>query len=320
MKNIHLSDIAAGGAQAILSVRNGGTVDVDGSLISVQYKPGRGKDMIVLFHGVIAPERQQKSGDKPIFQRFLPIDCPQISVADPTLQMMRDVSGGWYLGGEGENVPEKITRLLQTISQCLGCTRRVYVGGSMGGFAALLYAGLDPGSVAVAACPQTNLATYQNRNVCWFVEQKYPTTRTLPPEADLSNFIPSRWQSSAVILVSSGNYNHLFTQVMPFVTALGFERRKNIVLNVAYHGTLGHSNSIPPAVYMDWVRAVLQCPRFTADDVMQTHHTMQSARIPSQSIPRPTVTASTDASEVSNAAIAFTDILRDHQLRQINET
>lgn len=320
MTTIHLSDIAAGGAQAVLGLRDGSLVEVDGSVIPVRYKPGRGKDLIILFHGSIAPERQQQSGNSPIFQRFLPIDCPQISIADPTLQTMCDVSGGWYLGGEGENVTEKITRLAQTVAQCLGCTRRVYIGGSMGGFAALLYAGLDRGSVAVAACPQTNLATYQNSNVSKFVEQKYPTMRRLPPEADLATFLPARWQSAAVLLVSSGDHGHLYQQVLPLVTALGFKQRNDLVLSVAFHGVLGHSGSVPPVVYMDWVRAVLQCPRFTADDVMQAHHTIQGSRIPSQSVPRQSATASTDASGASSAAIAFADILRDHQLRQINET
>lgn len=318
MKTMHLSDIAAGGVLAVLGLRDGSLVEVevDGSVIPVRYKPGRGKDLIVLFHAAVNLDRL----GAPRFQSFLPVDEAQISIADPTLLSMQGVASGWYLGGEGEVLPEKIMRLVQAVSQCLCSTRRIYIGGSSGGFAALLYGGLDRGSVAVAACPQTNLVTYQNSNVSKFVEQKYPTMRRLPPEADLATFLPARWQSAAVLLVSSGDHNHLYQQVLPLVTALGFKQRNDLVLSVAFHGVLGHSGSVPPVVYMDWVRAVLQCPRFTADDVMQAHHTIQGSRIPSQSVPRQSATASTDASGASSAAIAFADILRDHQLRQINET
>lgn len=313
MKTINLSDIAAGGAQAVLGLREGSLVEVDGSVIPVRYKPGRGKDLIILFHAALKPERL----DTPWFQPFIPIGVPQIAVADPTLLSMQGVASGWYLGGEGEGLPEKIMRLVQAVSQCLCATRRIYIGGSSGGFAALLYAGLDVGSVAVAACPQTNLATYKNRNVGWFVEKKFPATRALPREADLPSFLPARWKSAAVLLVSSSDHGHLYQQVLPLVTALGFERRNDLLLNVAYHGVLGHSGSVPPAIYLDWVRAVLQCPRFTADDVIQTHHTIHCSRIPSQSVPHQSATASTDASGASSAAIALADILRDHHLRQI---
>lgn len=316
MKTMHLCDIAAGGVQAVLGLRDGSLVEVDGSIIPVRYKSGRGKDLIVLFHPALKPERL----GTPWFQPFLPVGVPQVAIADPTLLSMQGVAAGWYLGGEGEGLPPKITRLVRAIAQILGCKRRVYVGGSSGGFAALLFAGLDDQSVAVAACPQTNLRCYGNSHLQNFLAQKYPETLKLPPEADLPSFLPARWKSAAVLLVSSGDHGHLHQHVLPLVTALGFERRINVAINVAYHGVLGHSGSVPPAVYEDWVRAVLQCPRFTTDDVIQTHHTIQSSRIPSQSVPHQSATASTDASGASSAAIAFADILRDHQLRQIKET
>jgi len=100
MKTMHLSDIAAGGVQAVLGLRDGSLVEVDGSVIPVRYKPGRGKDLIVLFHAAVNPERLAT----PRCQSFLQVDEAQIPIADPTLLSMQGVVSGWYLRGEGEGL------------------------------------------------------------------------------------------------------------------------------------------------------------------------------------------------------------------------
>lgn len=136
-KRIRLGEFLPEGLDAVTN--NGCLIIVDGSEIPCKIKPGHGNDLVVLFHPSLKPGRL----GKPWFQPFLPVAAPQISLADPTLRLMEGVPAGWYLGGEAESLPAKIIRIIQAVAGFLGCRRRVYVGGSSGGFAALLYAGLD---------------------------------------------------------------------------------------------------------------------------------------------------------------------------------
>lgn len=44
-----------------------------------------------------------------------------------------------------------------------------------------------------------------------------------------------------------------------------------LILNVDFHGKSGHGGSVPPRVYMTWVKSILLRSEFDADDIMVTH-------------------------------------------------
>lgn len=73
----------------------------DDSLIPVKYKPGVGSDLVILFHPALSGERLYQ----PWFQPFLPVNAPQLSIADPTLLGSKTLSAGWFLGSYNENLP-----------------------------------------------------------------------------------------------------------------------------------------------------------------------------------------------------------------------
>jgi hypothetical protein len=312
-KKFQLNEFFPSGLES--ATNSGCLINVDGSEIPVKLKLGYGDDLVVLFHPSLKPFRLGKNW----FQPFLPVSASQISIADPTLQSMEGVSVGWYLGGEAESLPDKILRIIQAVADFLGCRRRVYVGGSSGGFAALLYAGLDSDSVAVAACPQTSLKNYRNPAVGQLVAQRYSFTKSLPPEASLPSFFADKWSSAAVVLVSSDDPSHLYNQVLPFFSVLGNQHSKKLVLNVAYHGVRGHSGSIPPDVYLPWVRSVLLCPDFESDKLMVLHRMINGGiDMPFSGEARQQVLAHSLSTE-STRSVSLADILRDYHLRQPTE-
>lgn len=309
MKKVRLNDI---GTSIPVELDQGCLIDVDGCVIPVRFRPGLGIDLVVLFHPALPPSRLMK----PWFQGFLPLDVPQISIADPTLSTMDEVAAGWYLGGEGSGLSARIIHLVQIFAKLLGCCRRIYVGGSSGGFAALLYAGLDRGSVAIAASPQTSLDRYENSHLRKFVTQKYPLTKTLPPESNLPSLFQDNWHSAAIILCSSGDHSHIYSQVLPFVSALGLQQNSKLVLNVEYHGITGHSGSVPPAVYMQWLRAVLLCPDFDADTVMNIHHKMKAGEDQSGLISLSSHERTQSTKPNPHSKLHVANLLRDYHLRQ----
>jgi hypothetical protein len=247
--------------------------DVDGMGVSAKYKPGRGRILVVLLHAAMPPHAEKR----PKFQAPLPIDAPQLSIADPSLDGHDDLASGWYLGFPGQGVPEKILTLVLEFSKKIGSTKRVYVGGSSGGFACLMLSSMDAGSLAISACPQTNLDTYKTFNLSKF-SSRFPGNESLSTpitqlsgvnlweryRGKLSNFI--------VILVSPGDPAHLFGQVVPLLSNISPTEWGRVVVEVAFHGVAGHSSSVPPAAYVPWVKAALLVDSFLASELMAAKH------------------------------------------------
>ena len=158
----------------IIQLKEPQIVNIHGCDVPVHFKKGDVDALIILFHGGM--DRSKRAF--PFFQPFLPFRAHQISISDPTLFESASLASGWYLGAEGKNLPGALAQLFQDLSQKLNAKRRIYVGGSAGGFAALLYSHFDPGSIAIPSNPQTNLATYVNSNVAKFQETCWPSTQS----------------------------------------------------------------------------------------------------------------------------------------------
>lgn len=203
----------------------------------------------------------------PAFPPFLEIDAPQLAIADSSLDSERTLGGGWYLGKQGENFPCQILEVVKRIAIRYGLRRNIYVGGSLGGFASLLLATIDPGSTAIAISPQTNLEGYRDLSVGRLKEKNFPDG--LPHYANLVDFSPSIWASSAVIVVSAGDHHHLLDHVIPLVSGISEVKPQSLVLQVDFFGRKGHSASVPQRVRRDWLSAVRSVQEFEAESVLE---------------------------------------------------
>lgn len=87
------------------------------------------------------------------------LGIPIISISDPQFNVDPDINLAWYTGRAHEHVQDAITQILQHLADRVGDL--LFVGGSGGGFAALLFAErLGERASAFVWNPQTDLADY----------------------------------------------------------------------------------------------------------------------------------------------------------------
>lgn len=245
--------------------------------IPVRYKRGNSKNIVFLFHGAI----NRTLRPTPFFQSFIPnlADAHQISIADPSLFRHDDVACCWYAGHEELPLQKLLPEFFSELSSLLGCERKVYVGGSAGGFAALFYSHADPLSIAVVANPQTNLELYKSSGVNNYMRSCWPSIARSPAfhkhiNSDLGQLYSEKMENLVIYVQSTGDRNHFYTQFLPFLEAIKEKKPERFISEVGFWGKLGHSNSAPPTAYYPWVQAVLTAPTLLTDDILMARHTI----------------------------------------------
>ncbi len=170
----------------------------------------------------------------------------------------------WYLGAKGQGLWAQLSEQIVKFAQSVGAKHRIYVGGSSGGFAALLYAALDPGSTVVAYNSQTNLlehiypdATRNYFNAAWDgTEGEAPL--------DLREVYKNTELGAIVYLQSPADFGHLHKQALPFLAALPQSYLEKLVVDFKFSGVHGHSGSIKRDAVQEWVGA---CVRARSADI-----------------------------------------------------
>jgi len=209
----------------------------------------------------------------PAYEKFLPVSSHQIALADPALLEDEEIISSWFLGKEGADQVAKLSDMIQELSAHLGVKRVIFMGGSAGGFAALLYSYLHPQSVAIAISPQTRLQTYYSKFAETFRQSLWPSSQSFDdvPYADLVQVYADGSKNFPIVVVSARDTGHLFHQVSPFAANLPFSMNSRFVLDVGFWNILGHPNSVPRENYLAWLRAAIQAPELSADALCQAH-------------------------------------------------
>lgn len=242
-------------------------VNFKGMEIPVTYKPGNSSELLILFHGVIRRDVRAF----PAYEKFLPVDCHQLSIADPALLKNERIISSWYLGGEQDNQVEIICELIDYVVNQLGIQRTLFLGGSAGGYAALLYSYKTPGSLAIAVSPQTRLSSYQSKFAGGFRTSMWPNANSFGDVAnsDLVELYSQGAENFPIIVMSSRDTGHLHSQIFPFLGRLPFEMQNRLVLEVGFWNVLGHPSSVPRSRYLGWVEAALATADWSADNLSE---------------------------------------------------
>lgn len=181
------------------------------------FQPGQSDTLVVVLHGAVDREKYTL----PRFEWFGTLTDRQehvLYVADPTLALAADLQIGWYVGTESADVTGRVVRLALMIQARLGLARILFLGGSAGGFAALMASARVPGSRALAFNPQITIAEYHPRFVRRFLELALPrfdgfdAARTaLPGRLSVLDAYPSttRMNNRALIVQNSRDDFHL---------------------------------------------------------------------------------------------------------------
>ncbi len=142
----------------VLAVRAADTV------IDVLYDPRGAGTTIVSFHAAI----MRTGVSLPYFTGgSLHGDTPvnRILIADPALYRHESLTLAWYAGTDTLDLQHELPRLIDHLHRAAGGTRRLYFGGSGGGFAALFYGAPEEDVLSVAVNPQTIIANYTRAHV-----------------------------------------------------------------------------------------------------------------------------------------------------------
>jgi len=237
-------------------------LDVEGIKVPICYKQGRGQTLIVNFHGALNRSRRDVPFFIPFFRRLA--DVHQVAIADPGLERYGRLPACWYLGWEGGELWKSLGLAIRRFSERVGCSFRVYTGGSSGGFAALLYGYEDAGSVVVCYNPQTNLLApvYEQPTSGYFsaawpnYKDKAALGQKVPLQ--LSHLYSNGFPNTVVFLQSAGDAGHLLKQAIPFLSNLPKEKADDIVINIGFEGMRDHGGSIQRESVRRYVEAASQ--------------------------------------------------------------
>lgn len=267
MRRIKLEDIS--------SISKPSIVDYEGVDIPIYYKRGSNQKLIVIFHGAV----DQTARKMPFFQSHLEglQGAHQISIADPTLAKNVKLKTSWYLGADDIPLQKILPQFFQDLCQHLKVKRTIYFGASSGGHAALHYSHRHPGSLAVAANPQTTLTDFLESAVgnyrahCW-PELKQNSELTSVVAVDLGELYAASVPNFICIINSCGDRYHLFKQTMSLMSKIQMQGRNRFVLHCDFYGVLGHSGAIPYKSCTTWIDAATQAPDFHPDNILKTYH------------------------------------------------
>lgn len=275
-------------------------LDFEGLHVPVHYKPGSTETLVILFHGALVRERRPF----PFFQPHFPIafGAHQLSVSDLSLTKDAKLKAGWYIGAHDIPLQKLLPRLFGEICEHLGIKRTIYFGASSGGFAALLYSHVHPGSLALVANPQINLSTYlpspvdRYRQACWpgAADRAALAKRVCINIADLyAASVPNY----VCLLNAAGDRFHVYHQTLELAGRLPPEARNRVVLHSDHYGILGHSGSIPYAACVPWLEAAMHAPDWDADAILMKYDQLRR--------PPPPVNA---ARAVAGPAVSIEDL------------
>ena len=296
----------------------------DGHAIPLQFRHGgaQARTLFVTFHGAV----DRKTREVPSFLGFfadLKDKAHQLNLSDPAMLRDGDHAIAWYAGQEGLALQQVLPALVRDIQAALGAERVVFLGSSGGGFAALYYGWHHPGSVVLAANPQTDLMAYYPFGIDAYRAGCWPA---LAPDADLGQAVTAdvtalyaRKVPATVIYVQSAmDPFHVSRHMAPFMAQVAKVKDAQVTYHVDYFGTRGHSFSF--VTLLPWIRAILLAPGTDLQDILDTRarlETASSAAAPSRSLlqkltGKPAAPASAAGAD---PRIPMADMLRDIALK-----
>lgn len=199
----------------------------------------------------------------------------QISLADPTLDLGGGTQIGWYSGGESAPIQKEVPKFIKYFAGKIGAKRRVYVGGSAGGYAALLSAWHDPGSVCVVYNPQVNLMKYNKFSLHKFMDIAWPGVTQIEDLrkniiTNVAKLYLRRFNSTVIYIQNNSDNLHVKNHLSEFAR-VGFANNSKFILDCSYWGVPGHSGSVPKKVHENWVSAALSSKRFDRDEILDNY-------------------------------------------------
>ena len=185
------------------------------------------------------------------------INVARLSISDPSLYLDESLSISWFTGNSSApNLQMSLARVIQEIANRINASKVIFLGGSAGGFASLVFAHLIPNSLAIVWNPQTDIAKYYPRfyreylNICWGGNSKMlQESGVITSVVDLYD-VAKQPSSTVYVLQEPTDVHHVTEHLMPFLGATKCDRN---VFTYRQHWGEGH---VPPA--KDTIRRLIE--------------------------------------------------------------
>ena len=143
-------------------------IDHGGLPIDVLVQNRGHKTTAVFLHGAVRPEyRLPMIAGLGVSRE---VDVNRIFISDPSLIISPTMNLGWYAGNSKQRLQQILQDIIAKIVWSFGSEKLVFFGTSGGGFASLYYSSQFPGSLAIVANPQTDIAKYEPIPVANYAE------------------------------------------------------------------------------------------------------------------------------------------------------
>ncbi|WP_181878690.1 hypothetical protein [Corynebacterium renale] len=198
-----------------------------------------GKNVLVVFGGAV----DRTAGYPPFFSGVgltsrLPFSL--IALSDPAFTVDKQLRIGWYTGTRGEPAQHLIPQLIDAILEAWNKEKAVLLGGSAGGFAALVTAPqLRHSAEAFVMNPQTNVERYHHKHsvTAWAEVCKDPESGQI---LDLQKYYAGLPTQPRITYFQNKSDTHRGTHAEPFLESL--ETQPELVL-----GEWGDGHVPPPS-------------------------------------------------------------------------
>lgn len=190
------------------------TIMDNGIPIDLKYVD-RGKGITVLtFH----PAINSKVTHIPMFiggNITQDLEANILFVSDPTMNVFEELETGYFAGSSRQpNLQSDLNKIFRKITEG---KRAIYFGFSAGGFAALYFSSLHPGSIAIPVNPQTTLSLHTSERltkwaeVAWGISnQKDAPVKNVPPvDSDMCDLYSTPKPNRVAYVQNVGDRDHM---------------------------------------------------------------------------------------------------------------
>lgn len=203
--------------------------------VLLKYRPYG--NVLVVFGGAV----DRRKGVPPYFSgvgladRF-PVSL--ISISDPAFTVDSDIRIGWYTGLSNEPVQQLVGQVIDTILSAWRKSSSVLLGGSAGGFAALVVAPkLEHRTEVVVMNPQTDIEQYHHKHSV--AEWRRVCGESPQQVTNLANYYASFESKPSITYFQNLSDVHLETHARPFLTSLNHDVK-------VIEGSWGEGHVPPP--------------------------------------------------------------------------
>jgi pimeloyl-ACP methyl ester carboxylesterase len=202
------------------------------------------------------------------------VSASVVGIADPSLARSPALTAAWYAGHEGFETQQILPGLIRRLVSACGAERVIFVGGSVGGFAALYYSWLLPGSIVIATNPQTDLDRYPLPHTDRY--RRY-CRRNLDRQTPLSSVITTsvvscyteRFENTVIYIQNAADPLHVRDHLAPFLAAVDLPDHERLLARLGYWGQAGHAQP-PSREWLPWLEAAVASPSSAAKDIQRT--------------------------------------------------